>query len=304
MKIDDVKKVLVLGAGTMGEQIAVQCALHGFDVAVYDIKADALEKMAANMKKVLRKLAEGGITDSAGAEAAMKRISTTTDPAEAAKGADILSESVPEDPELKAKVFSQFNGLCHPDAIFTSNTSSLVPSMFAEKSGRPARVIALHFHPPVWVATVVDVMPHPGTDPEVVEITRQFAGRIGQVPIVLQKEHPGFVFNSMLMSWIESALSLVTRGICGVEEVDRSWMGVMFAPMGPFGVMDFIGLETCYRVTDYWARKRGDKKALAAAALLKGYVDRGELGMKTKKGFYTYPDPAYSKPDFLKKGIS
>ncbi len=304
MKIDDVKKVLVLGAGTMGEQIAVQCAMHGFDVAVYDIRADALEKMTANMKKVLRKLAEGGITDSAGAEAALKKIRTTTDPTEAAKGADILSESIPEDPELKAKVFSQFNELCHPDAIFTSNTSSLVPSMFAEKSGRPARVIALHFHPPVWIATVVDVMPHPGTDPEVVEITRQFAERIGQVPIVLHKEHPGFVFNSMLMSWIESALSLVTRGICGVEEVDRSWMGVMFAPMGPFGVMDFIGLETCYRVTDYWAKKRGDKKALAAAALLKGYVDRGELGMKTRKGFYTYPDPAYSKPDFLKKGIS
>ncbi len=304
MKIDDVKKVLVLGAGTMGEQIAVQCAVHGFEVAVYDIKTDALETMTANMKKVLRKLAEGGITDSAGAEAALKRIRTTTDPAEAAKGADILSESIPEDPELKAKVFSQFNELCRPDTIFTSNTSSLVPSMFAEKSGRPSRVIALHFHPPVWLATVVDVMPHPGTDPEVVEITRQFAERIGQVPIVLQKEHPGFVFNSMLMSWIESALSLVTRGICGVEEVDRSWMGVMFAPMGPFGVMDFIGLETCYRVTDYWAKKRGDKKALAAAGLLKSYVDRGELGMKTKKGFYTYPDPAYSRPDFLKKGIS
>lgn len=299
MKVEDIKKVLVLGAGTMGEQIAIQCAIHGYDVALYDVKQEALDRSMQKIPKTLSKLAAGGLTDDA--EAALKRISATADAAKAASDADIVSESIPEDPELKGRVFRQFHELCPDHTIFTTNTSSLVPSMFAAQCGRPGRLIALHFHPPVWMATVADVMPHPGTEPEVTEITRHFAERIGQAPILLTREHPGFVFNTMLMSWIDSALRLVTRDICSIEDVDRSWMGVMFAPMGPFGVMDFIGLDTCYKVTEFWARKRGGQGAERMVKLLKEKVDRGDLGMKSGKGFYTYPNPAYAEADFVKK---
>ena len=153
---------LPIGSGTMGQQIGFQCAISGFDVNMYDISDDALEKALERMGKLSRHLIRSGQLTEESAEAAFKRIRTFTDAQAAGEKADFVSESVPEDPKLKGRVFAQFNEICPPHAIFTTNTSSLIPSMFAEATGRPDRFAAFHFHD-TRVTKIVDIMPHPGT---------------------------------------------------------------------------------------------------------------------------------------------
>jgi 3-hydroxybutyryl-CoA dehydrogenase len=229
---------------------------------------------------------------------ALSRISATPDPAKAARDADFISESVPEDPVLKGKVFGQFHKLCPERTIFTTNTSMLVPSMFAKATGRPEKLVALHFHD-VRSTNVVDVMPHPGSAPEVTRLVHDFAVSIGQIVIVLHRENSGYVFNTMLSSLFSSALTLASRNVSSIEDIDRSWMGVMHTAMGPFGIMDQVGLSTVWIITDYWAKKTGDAQAQANADFLKQYVDKGHLGFKTNQGFYSYPNPAYTDQNFL-----
>jgi 3-hydroxybutyryl-CoA dehydrogenase len=233
-----------------------------------------------------------------GSNAALARIRFTANPADAAQ-ADLVSESVPEDPALKAKVFAQFNEICPPHTIFTTNSSSLVPSIFAAATGRPAQFAALHFHSLVWDSNVVDIMPHPGTAPHTVEAIEAFARRIGQIPIVLQKENHGYVFNAMFNELNTAAVSLAANGVASPEDVDRAWMGVMKMPLGPYGWLDGIGLKTVWDITQYWAAATGDAQLQANANFLKQYVDKNWLGVKTGRGFYTYPDPAYARPGFL-----
>jgi len=210
-----------------------------------------------------------------------------------------VSESVPEDPDLKGRVFGQLNTLCPERTIFTTNTSTLVPSMFAQATGRPEKFLAYHFHD-IRMTNVVDIMPHPGTSPEFVELVKEFAERTGLSPIVLHKENVGYVFNSMFTSLNDSALTLASSGIASVEDIDRVWMGVMHMPIGPFGIMDSVGLETVWHITNYWAKNTGDPQKIKNAEFVNKYVDRGELGQKTRKGFYTYPNPLFASPDFLK----
>lgn len=298
MKIESIKKILILGAGTMGQQIGYVCALHGYDVVIYDISDEMLKTAERYIRKSTKTMGLYSTFSPEEFEAAPDRISYTSNPEEAARGVDLVNESVPEDPSLKGKIFSQFNALCHPDTIFTTNTSSLVPSMFAQATGRPEKLCALHFHV-VNMTKIVDVMPHPGTSEETFQTVVEFAKRIGQIPITLKTEHYGYVYNNMLMSLMDSALSIASRGVASIEDIDRSWMGVMNTHLGPFGIMDSIGLLTCFKVTDFWANMKNDKKAIANAAFIKQYVDQGKLGIKTGEGFYTYPDPAYARPDFI-----
>ena len=302
MELKDIKKVLILGAGAMGQQIGFVCAMHGYRVTYYDISDEVLK---TSMKRV-EKLGSaffvpvGRITTEELKEI-MSRISATSDPAQAACDADLISESVPEDPQIKASVFAQFNKLCPERTIFTTNTSLLMPSKFAAETGRPEKFLALHFHD-LRANNVADVMPHPGTDPAVTELVRQFAVSIGQVAIMLRKESNGYVFNAMLSSICTAAMTLVTSGVASIEDVDRAWMGVMRMPLGPFGMMDQMGLKTVWHVNDYWANHAQEIPAnqiKVNADFLKAYVEKGELGAATKKGFYTYPNPAYARPDFL-----
>jgi 3-hydroxybutyryl-CoA dehydrogenase len=174
--------------------------------------------------------------------------------------------------------------------------------MFAQATGRPAQFAALHFHSLVWNSNVVDIMPHPGTSPETVAAITAFARQIGQIPIVLRKENHGYVFNAMFNELNTAALSLAANGVASIEDVDRAWMGVMKMPIGPFGWLDGIGLNTVWDITQYWATATGDAQLQANADFLKPYVDRNWLGVKTGRGFYTYPDPAYARPDFLAGG--
>jgi len=302
MQIDDVRRVLIIGSGTMGLQIGLQCATHGYAVALYDNDPGALEAGMARLRGYADDQVRAGVIDAAGRERALGAITTTTDQALAAAEVDLVSESVPEDPALKGRVLGQFNALCPPRTIFTTNTSSLLPSMFAAATGRPDRFAALHFHQPVWSGNVVDVMPHPGTSQDTTELLLAFARRIGQIPIHLRKESYGYVFNAMYNAINTAAVTLVANGVASLDDVDRAWMGIFKMPIGPFGMLDDVGLDTVWHITDYWAHQLGDAQLRTNADFLKTYLDRGCLGVKSGEGFYHYPDPAYARPGFVESG--
>ena len=299
MQIEDVRCVAVAGAGTMGQQIGFQCAGHGYDVVIHDIDPAALEGARARIDAYAANLESGGLITSEQRAGAQARITLTSDLGEAARDADLLSEAVYEDPDLKARVFAEWDAACPPRTIFLTNTSMLLPSQFAKASGRAERLLALHFHLPVWVNNLADVMPHPGTAPKVTDLVVAFARRIGQVPIELRREYNGYVFNSMYSALNRAAITLAQQRVASIEDIDRAWMHVMKARVGPLGALDAVGLDTTWMITDYWARQLDDEQLRANAAFLKAYVDRGDLGVKTGRGFYTYPDPAYARPGFI-----
>lgn len=292
------KNIVILGAGTMGQQIGLISAAAGFDVTIYDAFEQALEPAEKRIQALAARLVNQGRIAGEKAKAGLLRIQFTSNPESAGKSADLISESVPEDPALKQRVFSQFNRLCPDHTIFTTNSSTLVPSMIAQATGRPDRFAALHFHD-CAITNVVDVMPHPGTSEKTLETIRAFCKAIDQYPIELKKEQHGYVFNTMLTELLGSALGLASKQVASPEDIDRAWMGIMKTAVGPFGIMDSVGLETVYKITDYWAQKSHDPKRKANAAYLKSFVEKGDLGVKTGRGFYAYPDPAFLKPDFM-----
>ena len=302
MNIEEVRRVLVIGSGTMGLQIGLQCATHGYEVVLYDNEPAALEAGMDRLRAYADELVATGFVDPAGRDRAMASVVTTSDPVTAAADVDLVSESVPEDPRLKGRVLGQFNALCPERTVFTTNTSTLVPSMFAAATGRPGRFAALHFHGPVWSSNVVDVMPHAGTLPATTELLLAFARRIGQIPIHVRRESHGYVFNAMYNAVNREAISLAANGVASVEDVDRAWMGIFKMPIGPFGMLDGVGLDTVWHITDYWARQSGNAQLRTNAAFVRAYVERGCLGVKSGEGFYRYPNPSYGEPGFLEPG--
>lgn len=296
--MNSIQTVLILGSGTMGLQIGLQCAAYGFNVTIYDVSEHALEKVENRLNKLAQVLAGRNRISLEQAAASPGRIRFTTDPGAAAKNADLISESIPEDPKLKQDVFAQFNAICPEHTIFTTNSSTLVPSMIAGATGRPDRFAALHFHD-LAVTNIVDIMPHPGTSAQTLDDIRSFCQAIGQFPIELKKEQSGYVFNTMLVQLLQSALTLAANEVASVQDIDRAWMGIMKTTAGPFGIIDSIGLDTVYKATEYWAGITQKPQSHANAALLKKRVEKGELGVKTGKGFYQYPKPDFLNPKFM-----
>jgi 3-hydroxybutyryl-CoA dehydrogenase len=292
--------VLVVGAGTMGEQIGLQCAIHGFATAIHDLSDSALDRCRAGHRRIADSLMAGRGMPEEVVSAALARLTYTTDLAAACADVDLVIESVPEIPTIKAETYARLNELCPPRTIFTTNSSTLLPSQLAEATGRPERFLALHFANPVWEANIGEVMGHTGTDPVVFERVLRFAREIGLVPIRLDREQGGYVINSLLVPLLAAAQTLVSNGVTTPENVDRTWMIATKMVAGPFGIMDRIGLETIYNVTSYWAERKQDEQLRRNASYVKTrFLDRGKLGVKTGEGFYTYPEPAFRNPGFL-----
>lgn len=296
IKLSDIKNILILGSGTLGLRIGLQSAICGFNTTIYDIHADAFVSAKKIQTSILKNLIERNIITIEQSIEIKNRIIFTTDALKAATGADFVSESVVEDLEIKKKVWAQFAQLCPPHTIFTTNTSYLMPSQFANETGRPERFCAFHFHDVFW-ANVVDVMPHPTTAPWLTDLLMELGKKLNQTPVFVKKESPGYIFNAMLVALIGAAGALVTYDIGSIEDVDRSWMGNFKMEMGPFGILDTIGLETVWHITNTLP----DTKSKKFAALLKTYVDAGKLGVKSGEGFYKYPNPAFQQNDFVSK---
>ncbi|TVP49451.1 MAG: 3-hydroxyacyl-CoA dehydrogenase [Mongoliibacter sp.] len=289
-----IKNVCILGAGTLGSRVALQSALSGYKVKIYDISTEALKASKITMTKIIHQLAKGtGLEESAGINA-IESIIFTDNAESAVEDADIINESVLEDIQVKNEVWEMFGKIAPEKTIFTTNTSFLLPSMFADISGRPAKFCALHFHD-VFYMKVVDIMPHPGTDPDLIPILETFGKSLEQLPVFVKKENPGYIFNSMLMAFIGAAGKLLTKDIGSIEDIDKSWMVNFNMPTGPFAILDKIGLDTAWRVTS----AQPDPASQRFAALLKSYIDAGKLGEKSGEGFYKYPKPKYRDENFL-----
>jgi 3-hydroxybutyryl-CoA dehydrogenase len=298
IQIDQVKRILIVGAGTMGHQIGFLCAQSGFDTVIYDPHRGALEETRHRIARLADRFVRKGRLPEEKRDAAIGRIVYTDQAAEAARDVDVVSESIPEDPGLKGELFRSLHPLCPARTVFTTNTSMLVPSMFAEATGRPDRFLAWHFHD-VLLSDMVDVMPHPGTAAWAIALIQALSGRIGQKVILLERENYGYIFNSMLGDVFRSALTLASNRVASPEQIDRAWMGVMHTAAGPFGMMDGVGLDTVWKITAYWAGRTQDPQSADNAAFLKRMVDGGRLGVKSGGGFYNYPAPRYQQPDFI-----
>jgi len=279
----EIKNICILGAGTLGTRVALQCAISGYQVRIYDINEEAFVSSKKLMLKILGQLEKSQLISSDSSQLVLTRLIFTLDPIEAVKDADLINESVLEDEKIKLEVWAKFGKIAPVKTIFTTNTSYMLPSQFAEISGRPEKFCALHFHD-VFYSRVVDIMPHLGTDLSLIPILEDFGNSINQVPVYVQKENHGYIFNAMLLACIGAAGKLLTKGVGTVEDIDKSWMVNFHMPMGPFGILDSIGLDTAWHVT----HNLTDPASQAFAALLKTYIDAGKLGEKSGEGFYKY----------------
>ncbi len=291
----EIKEILILGAGNLGSRVALQSAISKYSVTVYDIHESALAQSRSLMEKVFDRLVKTDAIKEECRESVFSRLQFTYNAELAVTEADIINESVTEELAIKEKVWKQFGELAPKKTIFTTNTSYLLPSQLAAISGRPEKFCAFHFHD-VFNARVVDIMPHSGTDPELIPLLQQLGKSLNQVPVIVKRESPGYIFNFMLMALIGAAGKLKTSDVGSMEDIDRSWMVNFNMPLGPFGILDNIGLDTAWHVT----KDRADASSKAFAVLLKTYIDQGKLGEKSGEGFYKYPKPAYKYKEFLK----
>ncbi|MFD8006526.1 3-hydroxyacyl-CoA dehydrogenase [Streptomyces mirabilis] len=297
--MSSLERLTVLGAGVLGGQIAWHSAFKGKTVAVYDIAQDAIDRCrAAHEQYAAIYRSEVGASD-ADMTATRQRLTYGTDLATAVAEADLVIEAVPEIPHVKTAVYEEMAGLLPKDTLVATNSSTLLPRDFASATGRPDKFCALHFANMIWAMNYTEVMPHPRTSRETLTAVTEFAVEIGMVPIPLRKEQNGYVANSWVVPLLNAAQTLVTNGVATHEDVDRTYL-LTGAKVGPFGMIDMIGMETCHNVLTYWGSVRGDAQMNANADYIKThFLDRGFLGLQTGRGYYEYPDPAFERPGFL-----
>ncbi|MCW3789288.1 3-hydroxyacyl-CoA dehydrogenase [Plebeiibacterium sediminum] len=298
----EIKKVMIAGGGVLGSQVAWQTAFHGFMVTVYD----AFEKGIETSKSYHQEFAQLFLTQRGASQQqvndTLSRISYTTNLQEAVDGVDMVSESVPEDMELKVKFWTELGKVAPADTIFTTNTSSTLPSFYAEASGRPEKFLALHFATGgIWDANIAEVMGQAQTKDDIYEQVVDFAKAIGMVAIPVKKENPGYVMNAVFIPFLLSGLDLVINEISTPEYVDKTWVISTKSTYGPCAFMDIVGMGTVYHTLESLAVAHNDESFNKRAQWVKeNFIDKGKMGMATGEGFYKYPNPAYASPEFLK----
>lgn len=295
------KKITVAGSGVLGYQIAFQAAYHGFNVIVYDISDEVLEQAKSKFEGMCKAFRKDLRATQEQLDTTFDNLSYTSDLAEAVKDADLMIEAIPEIPEIKIEFYEKLANLAPEKTVFATNTSTLLPSQFAESTGRPAQFLALHFANKIWMHNVAEIMGHPRTDPKVFDEVVAFATNIGMVPMPLYKEQPGYIMNSLLAPFIDAGLQLLAKEVADPHTIDKTWMIVTGAPVGPFGILDTIGINTAYNITKMSAERTQSPVRFKAVKYLKEQlIDQNKLGAATGEGFYSYPNPAYMNPDFLK----
>lgn len=296
-----IKNVTILGGGVLGSQIAWQIAFKGFNVVVYDINEESLERSKAFHKNFSEYFKNHKNSSTEEINSTFSRLSYTTNLKDALKDADLLSESVPEVFEIKKELYTTLSKISPEKTIFTTNSSTMLPSQLAEYTGRPEKFLALHFANPVWEANVGEVMGHPETSEEIFDIVIDFAKNIGMVPIPLKKEQSGYVLNSLLVPLLHAAETLYFDEIADYKSIDKTWMISTGSKFGPFGIIDLIGMNTLYNIIMMRGKKLNNEKILNRAKKIKeNFIDKNKLGVSTGEGFYKYPNPEYQQPDFLK----
>lgn len=293
-----IERVAVIGAGTMGRQIALQIARSGLPVALYDADPAALERAQAAQREWVAGWVADGTHAATDEGAIFARLHYETELGAATRGVDLAIEAVPERVDLKRAVFAQLDEYLHEGAILATNSSSIRVSLLEDSTARPELVANFHFYIPVWEHPMVDVGGGGHTDPATIEQLTAFARRIGMLPLIVRRESTGLVFNRVWRAIKKETLKVVDSGVTSHQDVDRAWMIMYGTPQGPFGKMDEIGLDVVRDIEEVYARESGDPSDLPPP-ILTDRVARGDLGRKTGRGFYEYPNPAYADPGFL-----
>ncbi|WP_226671187.1 3-hydroxyacyl-CoA dehydrogenase [Metabacillus litoralis] len=295
------KNVTVAGGGVLGSQIAFQSAFFGFNVSLYDINDEAIERAKDRITKLKPRYQEDLRATEDQLNSAVSRISYYSDLTKAVENADLVIEAVPEVVSIKIDFYKKLGEVSPKKTIFATNSSTLLPSQFAEATGRPEKFLALHFANEIWNNNTAEVMKHPGTDMKIFDEVLEFAKAIGMVALPLHKEQPGYILNSLLVPLLEAAQKLLVKEISDPETIDKTWMIATGSPKGPFAILDIVGITTAYNISNARAQATGSEEYAKLASLLKTeYIDKGKLGRETGEGFYTYPNPNYEKPDFLR----
>lgn len=290
--------ICVVGAGFMGTQIGLQCAAHGYRVQLVDHLEECLRRSTQYQSQELEQWrARGRIT--ADEQASMlSRLSFTTQLDAGVSDAGLVIESAPEVLEIKRTIFAQLDAACAGHTIFASNSSSLRISAIESATGRPDKVLNMHFYAPPWQRTMVELMKGTATSDETMASAAHFARAIGLTPLLVLSESTGFIFNRVWRAIKKECLQLVDSGVASAADVDRAWMIANHHPVGPFGLMDMVGLDVVRDIEMVYFQESGDQSD-APPRLLLEKIEQGELGVKTGKGFYSYPHPAYQDPAWL-----
>ncbi|MDH3349956.1 MAG: 3-hydroxyacyl-CoA dehydrogenase NAD-binding domain-containing protein [Gammaproteobacteria bacterium] len=297
MTIREIDTICYVGAGTMGRANSLVAAISGYNAVIYDIAEENLAGVVAYQSEFGAYLVENGYCSAQELAAAPARVTCVSDLAEAVANADLVSESVIEELAIKREVHRKLDQICPERTILTTNTSGLLVSNIESAVVRGDRFAALHSH---LRSPLVDIVGGPRTSAATIDILTRYVLSTKLVPLVLHRENPGYVLNALLGPVVTTAMLLVIEGVASKEDVDRAWMRHRRTSVGPFGLMDQFGLNVVY---DGWQHRSRDTVTDVVKpqilAFLEPYLGKGELGLKSGKGFYDYPNPAYEQPEFL-----
>ncbi len=280
------KKIAVIGAGTMGNGIAHVFAQSGYDVSLVDISESALEKAMGIIQKNLDRLIKKERITEDDKNATVNRLKTFTSIKKGVKDADLVVEAATENEDLKLKIFKEIDEAAKPEAILATNTSSISITKIAAVTKRPDKVIGMHFMNPVPVMKLVEIIRGYKTSDEVMQTIMETSKSLKKVPVEVN-DVPGFVANRILMPMINEAIITLNRNVAGVEEIDTVMKLGLAHPMGPLQLADFIGLDVCLAIMEVLYEGLGEAK-YAASPLLKTMVAAGNLGVKSGEGFYSW----------------
>jgi 3-hydroxybutyryl-CoA dehydrogenase len=282
-----VTNLAVIGAGSMGAQIAQQAALNGVDVRLQDKSEEQLSKAkASNRGHVMRRVEKGRLAQ-ADADAALTRVSTTTDIGDALHGADFVIEAVFEDIDVKREVFTELDRKAPPQAVLASNSSTMGISKIADATRRPESCVNMHFFHPVLVMDLVEIVRGPQTSDRTVEAAMTMAHEMGRTPVLINKEVDGFIVNRILHAATQEAYRLLDAGVASFEDIDIAVEKGLNWPLGPFRLGDFSGLDVTYNARLHMYRTTGEER-FKPSRQLEAKVKAGKLGRKTGEGWYRY----------------